>query len=201
LDQPKDSIIEERVFLDEGEEFRRIYKNQTYREEMSLNLENKLYLIIDNISFFYDFTTNKMNKLYELNEKHSAGALVSAHNNLYCVLGRTSVTTEKFNLTNYNKFPKGSWEVVNSDCSPRAYFSTFIQNERMLYILFGYDFSSNEYIKDFKKMDLLSKKKKWKEIEVSSNKIPKLSLAATIVVTNEKVYILGKILINLRRNV
>ncbi len=159
---------------------------------MTLNSENKLFLIINNTSFFYDFRTNKMVKLQELKEKHSAGALVSTDNNLYCVLGRSSVTTEKFNLTNYNKFQNGNWEIVNSEGSPRAYFSTFIQNERILYVLFGYDFTINEYIKDFKKMDLLAKKKKWIDIEVISNKVPKLSLAATIALTNDKVYILGK---------
>ena len=45
-------------------------------------------------------------------------------------------------------------------------------------------------------MDLSAKNKKWIDFKIKSNKIPKLSLAATIPISNEKVYILGIVLLN-----
>ena len=194
LENIKDSIIEERIFEDEGEYFKNNYNSHYYREEMSLNADRKLFLILNNISFYYDFERNKMKKLGLLNEKHSGGALIKSHNHLYCILGRSSFSIEKFNLIEFFKMSKSdSWSTINSDGTPRAYFSTFIQNERILYIMFGYDFKINDYIRDFKKMDLGVKKKIWIDVKVMSNKIPKLSLAATISISKDKVYILGKI--------
>ena len=197
LENLKDSIIEEKVFEDEGSEFKLNFKSQSYRDEMSLNCNKMLFIVFNNISFYYHIEKNQMKKLCQLNEKHCGGVLITCNDNLYCILGRNSYSIEKFNLSNYFKMNLScSWETINSEGLPRAYFSTFIQNERILYILFGYDFVTNDYIRTFQKMDLSAKNKKWIDFKIKSNKIPKLSLAATIPISNEKVYILGIVLLN-----
>jgi hypothetical protein len=184
--------IEIKKFIDTCE-FEKKYLTQLKRDEIFLNYNERLFIAMKHHVFLYIYKTNTMIELEKLQEDHKGGSLIYVpyNNSIYCVSGLTTVLCEKMELIrHYVKF-KPSWQSVNKLNFPRAYYSSFVQDESKIYLILGFNLWDNEYLNTIEKLDVSDPNPKWLNVKVEQKKIPKISFAACIAVAKEEVYILG----------
>jgi hypothetical protein len=171
--------------------FRYSYNKLIRKDIISLNLYHKLYIVIDKEFFVYDIETNKITKINELIELHTLGGLVFVQNKIFCLSGRETSSTEFFVLDRKTK--NRVWETYHPLSKSRALFSTFIQNQSIIYIIFGYNYIENNYLcESLERSDILMNSR-WSNLKICFKNIisPKLILSSTLIETENCVLILG----------
>ena len=156
-----------------------------------LNIDNSIIAIIKTNTFYYESATNKIQKYFNTKFEHNNGSLVYIPENkyIYCISGRNSIEVEKLKLNNKITMIH-EWETVCSISEPRAFFSIFIQNSHKIYIMFGYNFKTENYIDFFECMDVKIEKE-WLKIHIKADKIPKLSSCGILSFSSNNIYIFG----------
>lgn len=173
-------------------DFGYFYNSQQKREQFSLNLKDKLLIVINKHIFIYDLETNTMNWNGVLEENHKGGSLVYVpYNNLvYCISGIVSSTVETINVLNEPEFDAKKSKTALSE--PRAYFGTFVQNDSKIYVMLGYNYMKNDFMTTIEKLDTASSDRTWKELFFSKEStVPKLVFISCIPTSNDKIHILG----------
>ncbi len=166
----------------------------TNREDFYLNLRDRLVIVIDKMCFLYSAKNNTINKLANLNENHRGGSMVYVpmSNSIFCISGFKSPITEKMTLGKNMEFSESrEWVNVCSLNDARGYFSCFVQNDSLIYLLFGLNISKGEFVSNIQRLDTLAEEPNWITIKIKSEKIPKLHFCACIPATDEEIYILG----------
>lgn len=172
--------------------FRYSYKKLVQKNLIFLNLHHKLYVVLDKEFFVYDIETNKITKINELIELHTLGSLVFVQNKIFCLSGRDTSITEY--LFHDRKTRNRVWETYHPLSKPRALFSTFVQNQSIIYILFGYNYNEDNYLYDCVERSDITMNSRWSNLKICCKNInsPKLVLASTIIETDNSVLILGR---------
>jgi hypothetical protein len=166
----------------------------TNREDFCLNLRDRLVIVIDKLCFLYTGKTNTINQLANLNDNHRGGSMVFVpmSNSIFCISGFRSTLTEKMFLGKNMEFSETSeWVSVCSMAEPRGYFSCFVQNDSLIYSLFGLNIMKGDFVSNIQRLDTMAEEPNWVPIKIKSEKIPKLHFCACIPATDEEVYILG----------
>jgi hypothetical protein len=178
------------------------------RNELLSNANNKLFMVLNQDSYVYDFKSNEMRvlSLHRLNENHSSGNLIYINydNSLYCIGGRESQTIERLKLPS-KLSPKiydlsESWQIICSINCNRVYFCSFVVNENILYNLLGYDYETKDYCTNIQKLDISSSMHNLVTVEMKETFSPRLTLASCIKFMENGVYILGGMLNDKERN-
>ncbi len=178
------------------------------RNELLSNANNRLFMVLNNDSFVYDFKTNEMRKLslIPLTDNHSSGNLIyiSYDNSLYCIGGRESQIIEKLKLPNRKSNQiydlKESWQTICSLNCNRVYFSSFVINETILYNILGYDYETKDYCTNIQKLDISSTLLNLITIQLRDLFTPRLTLSSCIKFMENGVYIIGGMLNEKERN-
>ena len=88
--------------------------------------------------FVFDSKTLAMSRLKDLQDDHKGGSMiyVPQDNSIYCISGLMSVLVEKIKLTKKFEIPlEAPWETVNKLLCPRAYYSSYVKNDSIIYII------------------------------------------------------------------
>lgn len=173
-------------------DFGYFYNSQQKREQFSLNLKDRLLIVINKHIFLYEMDSNTMNWIGELEENHKGGSLVYVpyNNMVYCISGIVSPLVETINALNDSEFDLKKGKTNLSE--PRAYFGTFVQNESKIYVMLGYNYMKNDFMTTIEKLDTASSDKTWKELSFSNEfTVPKLVFISCIPTSNDKIHILG----------
>ncbi len=134
-----------------------------------------------------------MENLNELTDDHRGGSFIYVpySNTIYCVAGLMSVVTECMKLRKSCEITTDlQWKFCNKLSCPRGYYSSFVQNDSVIYLILGFDLWDNEYLSTVDRFDVKSNDG-WKVIKLESEKIPKLSFTACIACSDDEVYIMG----------
>jgi hypothetical protein len=164
------------------------------RDDFSLNFREKLIVAIKKIVYLYNYLTGEITKINELAEDHTGGSFVYVPftNSVYCISGLSSTWTEVMQLNkNFEITTECLWQPLNQLAFPRAYYSTFVQNDIKIYLMLGYDLWDNDYISSVVRLDTSAPSEGWKEIRLKGDKIPKLCFTACIPCSDDEVYIIG----------
>jgi hypothetical protein len=144
--------------------------------------------------FVFDSKTLAMSRLKDLQDDHKGGSMiyVPQDNSIYCVSGLMSVLVEKIKLTKKFEIPiEAPWETVNKLLCPRAYYSSYVKNDSIIYIMLGFNLWDNEYLATVDRYDVNEFQGEWKNIKLKGINPPRLSFTACIPVTDDDVYIFG----------
>jgi len=173
-------------------DFGYFYNSQQKRELFSLNLNNKLILVVNKHVFIYDLESNSMTWNSILKENHKGGSLVYVpkHNLVYCISGIVSSFVETIDIFNDPNYEINKCE--NYLAEPRAYFATYIQNENKIFVILGYNYMKNDFMTTIEKLDITLPDKTWKELFFNNEfTVPKLVFISCIPTSHDKIHILG----------
>ncbi len=169
---PKESDLFVKEIIDPGGNFARDFNSQTTRKEIVLNISNSMLIKVNQKTYLYDYNSNKMQMFNKTNFNHEV---------------------EKLRLYQNTLNFKNKWENVGSITEPRSYFSIFVQDNKKIYLMFGYNFKVEKYLDYFHYLDVSQGDQYWDKIYVKGEKIPKLSCCATMSFSSDHVYIFGGI--------
>jgi hypothetical protein len=159
-----------------------------------MNFHEKLLISIKHAVFVFDSKTLEMSRIKDLQDDHKGGAMIYVphDNSIYCISGLMSVLVEKIKLNKKMQIPtEAPWELVNKLLCPRAYYSSFVKNESIIYIMLGFNLWDNEYLATVDRYDANEFHGEWKNIKLKGINPPRLSFTACIPVTEDDIYIFG----------
>ena len=131
-----------------------------------LNYNDYFYIITGlnyNMFYIYNQSNKTMKKLENLNFNHKNGNLVSFNDKIYCISGDYTKKVELYSKIN-NK-----WNIVSELNKTRTNFSSCIFKDKYLFVIFGFDAYSKEYINSIEYIDLIKNNSKWKYLNFENN--------------------------------
>lgn len=127
-----------------------------------------------------------------LEEDHKGGSLVYVpyDNLIYCISGINTNAVETINI--FDEEENDTKKSQNALTEPRAYFTTYVQNDSKIFVLLGYNYLKNDFMTTIEKLDTASYDKSWKELYFYNERsVPKLVFTSCIPSSNDKIHILG----------
>ena len=131
-----------------------------------LNSNGLFYIVTgEKYNMYYIFNPNNktMKKLANLNFNHCNGNLIDFNNKIFCISGDYNKKVEEYSPI------ENSWSINSELNKERSNFGSCIFNEQFLFILFGYNALTNEYIDSIEYIDLLKGNLKWNYLEYENN--------------------------------
>lgn len=173
--------------------FEKLYLVQSKREEIFLNFKEKLFIAMKAFVFLYDYKNNTMVKMDRLIEEHKGGSFIYVpfNTSIYCISGLMSVLVERLDINKSLDVTKSKWISVNKLNFPRAYYSSFVQNDCKIYIVLGFNMWDNEFLTTIEKFDTSDPNGKWLMVKLNTKKIPKISFSACVPTSDEELFIMG----------
>ena len=194
-----------RDFADYGK-FEENYK-LSLQTKVNVNNENKLtdgnlflskgeYLYIitgknHDMLYVYDSVKRTMNKLCNLNNNHSNGALIDFNNNsLLCISGDFNKKVELFSIT------KNEWnDYLSETLIERSNYAFCLIKNRYIFLLFGKNYPTNEYLNTIEYYDLNNNNSNgWKYLNFKNqNNLIKMNICNGIGINYEdkKIIVVG----------
>ena len=130
--------------------------------------EGYLYAVTGkNYDMFFKFDPYKkeINKLSNLQYNHSNGNLIFYDQRIFCLSGDYNKKVECYIES------KNEWIEIPEMQSERSFFSSCIIQEQYLFVLFGYNNISKQYLNSIEYIDLLCENAKWKYLYYDNNNI------------------------------
>lgn len=194
--------------------FSEVFLNQIKQDEFFLNFREKMLISINHSVFEYSYKTNTIVEIRKMQKDHKGGnfVYVPSINSIYCISGLVTPTCEVMKLDKKcNYCSNGEWEEISSLNKARGYYSTFVQNGSIVYVIFGFDVFSGEFLSTIEKYETSLNNAKWTLISLASKKSFNLIFAGVLPITDHEIYLIGGkdnqnndnnsiISINLRRN-
>jgi len=176
--------------------FAKYYNENTNRSDIFLNLKDKLFSAIKTNVFYYSFKRNIINKLSSnLSFDHTGGSFVflPLSSQIYCISGISTNTCEYIKLPiKEENLQMEVWTQGPLLSKSRAYFSTFVQNESIIYLIFGYDYIDASNILNLEKLDTNDSSPEWSIFKLNNTeKIPILTFFASLPATEDQILIIG----------
>ena len=131
-----------------------------------LNHNGYFYIVTGknyNMFYIYNPSNKTMKKLENLNFNHKNGNLVSFHDKIFCISGDYTKKVEKYSEL------KDKWNIISELNKIRSNFNACIFEDRYLFVFFGYDAYSKEYINSIEYIDLIKNNSKWKYLNYKNN--------------------------------
>ena len=152
--------------------------------------EGYLYIVTGkNYNMFYKFDPYKkeINNLCKLKYNHSNGNLIFYDQRIFCLSGDFNKKVECFIES------KNEWIEIPEMLSERSFFSSCIIKEQYLFVFFGYNNISKQYLNSIEFIDLLCENAKWKYLYFENNDNLSLFLIGTLGINydNKKIIIFG----------
>ena len=152
--------------------------------------EGYLYVVTGkNYDMFFKFDPYKkeINKLSNLQYNHSNGNLIFYDQRIFCLSGDFNKKVECFIES------KNEWIEIPEMLSERSFFSSCIIKEQYLFVFFGYNNISKQYLNSIEFIDLLCENAKWKYLYFENNDNLSLFLIGTLGINydNKKIIIFG----------
>ena len=131
-------------------------KNNYYKNKggnLFLSKGNNLYIVTGknyDMLYVYDSVKKSMNKLCNLKNNHSNGALIDFNDNsLLCISGDYNKKVELFSIS------KNEWNnYLSETLIERSNFPFCIIKQRYIFLIFGKNFPTNEYLNTIEYYDL-----------------------------------------------
>ena len=119
---------------------------------------NNLYIVTGknyDMLYAYDPAKKAMYKLCSLKNNHSNGGLISFNeNSLFCISGDYNKKVELFSIT------KNEWnDYLSETLIERSNFSFCVTNQRFIFLIFGKNYPTNEYLNTIEYYDLKNNSK------------------------------------------
>ena len=157
---------------------------------------NNLYLVTGkNFDMLYEYNSSKkaMYKLCSLKNNHSNGGLMSFNDNsLLCISGDYNKKVELFSIS------KNEWnDYLSETLIERSNFSFCIINKRFIFLIFGKNYPTNEYLNTIEYYDLKNSGKNltgWKYLNfVNKDNLLKMNICNGYALNfnDEKIILLG----------
>ena len=131
-----------------------------------LNSNGLFYIITGekyNMCFIFNPNNKTMKKLANLNFNHCNGNLIYFNKKIFCISGDYNKKVEEYSPI------ENSWSINSELNKERSNFGSCIFNEQFLFLLFGYNALTNEYIDSIEYIDLLKGNSKWNYLEYQNN--------------------------------
>ena len=153
---------------------------------------NSIYLVIrynyyivtgENCDMLYVYNSLKrtMNKLCNLKNNHSNGALINYSNDIICISGNFNKKVELFNHS------KNEWKNLPELNIERRDFSTCLIKNKYIFCLFGYNFPTKQYLNTIEFLNIENyNNSSWKYLEYKNENLLSLYIS-----NNEKIIIVG----------
>lgn len=159
--------------------------------EVSLFINKQLILALNLRCYIYDFKTNSMKNFPNVKYDHEGGSMIYCgyDNCIYIIAGKSTSLMEKIKFNSLEKRNIGDWEVVSDSGTIRSYFCTFLINNKVIYLLLGYDPRSKKYLTSINRYDTALGE--WSNVTIDETKSPRLSYASVIHFCDGGVFIVG----------
>ena len=140
---------------------------------------NNLYIVTGknyDMLYSYDPSKKAMYKLCSLKNNHSNGGLISFNDNsLLCISGDYNKKVELFSIS------KNEWnDYLSETLIERSYFSFCAVNQRFIFLIFGKNYPTNEYLNTIEYYDLKNNSKDltgWKYLNfVNKDDLTKMNI-------------------------
>ena len=153
---------------------------------LTLNTLQGLFLLSDNILYFYSYSSNVFKQIVTFKFNHSNGSLLLDDNSqsLIVVSGDSTETVESFS------FKTNSLSSLPSLNHKRSNAMSLLINN-CLYSLFGCDPNNNLYLDTIEYLDLNDEQGHFELIKINSNSDIKLAKAIAFSFSEDTVYIFG----------
>lgn len=168
------------------------YNTSNKRDLFSLNVMDKLLIVIDKAVFLYNLDTNQMISKGNISVNHKGGSLVYCpyDNLVYCIAGISTNVVETINIFEDENFEENKSQTELSE--PRAYFASYVQDKTKIWVLLGYNYINNDFTTSIEKLDTSSSDKTWKEYSFANEEsVPKLVFVSCTPSSNDKIHIFG----------
>jgi hypothetical protein len=174
--------------------FSDVFLNQIKQDEFFLNFREKMLISINNIVFEYSYKTNTVIEISKMQKDHKGGNFiyVPSNNSIYCVSGLVTPTSEIMKLDKkYNYLSNGEWKEISNLNKARGYYSVFVQNGSIVYVIFGFDVFSGEFLSTIEKYDTSLNESKWCLINLESKKSINFIFSGVLPITDHEIYLIG----------
>ncbi len=174
--------------------FSDVFLNQIKQDEFFLNFRDKMLISINNIVFEYSYKTNTVIEISRMLKDHKGGNFiyVPSNNSIYCVSGLVTATSEIMKLDKkYNYLSNGEWKELSSLNKARGYYSVFVKNGSIIYVIFGFDVFSGDFLSTIEKYDTSLNDSKWSLINLESKKSINLIFSGVLPITDNEIYLIG----------
>ena len=166
-------------------------ENSKNNNSIFLVIERNFYIVTgENCDMFYTYNSLKrsINKLCGLGNNHSNGVLISYLNNIICVSGNYNKKVELYNQS------KNEWRNLPELQVERSKFSACVLKNKYLFVLFGYNFPTKQYLNTIEYLDLENyTKSSWKYLSYKNEKLLSLYISGTLSINynDEKIIVVG----------
>jgi hypothetical protein len=153
-----------------------------------------MLISINNIVFEYSYKTNTVIEISRMLKDHKGGNFiyVPSNNSIYCVSGLVTATSEIMKLDKkYNYLSNGEWKELSSLNKARGYYSVFVKNGSIIYVIFGFDVFSGDFLSTIEKYDTSLNDSKWSLINLESKKSINLIFSGVLPITDNEIYLIG----------
>lgn len=159
--------------------------------ELSISFPKLLILAISLKCYIYDFKLNTMRDFPSLNYDHEGGVLlyIPFDSSIYAISGKTTNTVERIRFSQIEKKALSNWETYYNLNPSRCNFSSFVVNNKIIYILLGYHYEEKKFSTTVRRLDVSHGD--WSFINVNEHKSPKLIFSSTIHFCEGGVFVLG----------
>jgi len=166
-------------------------ENSKNNNSIFLVNERNFYIVTgENCDMFYTYNSSKrnINKLCGLGNNHSNGVLISYLKDIICISGNYNKKVEIYNQS------KNKWNDLPELHIERSKFSACILKNKYLFVLFGYNLPTKQYLNTIEYLDLENySKSSWKYLSYKNEKLLSLYISGALSINynDEKIIIVG----------